>query len=120
MYEFCQCLTTYASFLLGSATLDDLLKDHSGTLENLCLNLDIDRQWKALATKCSKYFTTETLQRIETPFSFTEAVLQLLKTKNPGLPLKTIRGVLKNLKRNDVCKELECFSGIISASLSNT
>lgn len=102
----------YASFLLGSATLDDFLQDCSGTLESLCLELDIDRQWKALGKKWPKDLTTETLLRIETPFSFTEAVLELLKTKNHGLPLKTIRHVLKKIERNDVCKELECFSGI--------
>lgn len=67
-----------------------------------------------MGKKWPKDLTTETLLRIETPFSFTEAVLELLKTKNHGLPLKTIRGVLKEIERNDVCKELECFSGIFN------
>lgn len=96
---------------------------NSTTFGNICLKLDQNNNWKDLGRKIN--IPDETLQKIATSTSpctaapsaqkiKLEAVLEIIGNKNPGLTVKEMKLVLKEMRRTDVCDVLEdLLQGII-------
>ena len=94
-------------FFTASATLREFRERHPTIFESICLQMDHHNNWKALGLSIS--IPDETLQQIATSTSCAKTVFDIIEKKNPRLTVKEMRGVLKEMLREDVCKVLEKY-----------